>query len=657
MSKIFKKQNLIAVILIAFIGLIIYANSLFNSFIWDDYSLVVNNQLIRSFDYIKRIFKANLYNELRGVRATDFYRPVQNLTYTLDYRFFGLNPFGYHLSNILFHILNALLVYCLIFIMAKRRDLALITGLLFVVHPVHTEAVTYIAGRADLLVALFMLLSMIFFVIYPRYINLKKNIFYILSLFCFILALLSKELAIILPLILLLYDFSFSEAKPGNLVAFLKRYSAFLIVDLIYISLRLTTLHFASSEGVYLTGIYPFYSRLIIFLHAFNIYFRVLFFPLDLHMCRIFVLSLKLLDPVTFFSGLSFLLSVALIIYAYKKSRLIFFGGLWYLILLFPQSGFYPINAFMADHFLYLPSIGFFFILSIILTRYLTRKLLIVLMITLLGFYSTITIIRNYEWRNPGYFYRQVIERSPYCLDAYVNLGVYYRDKGQYEQAEKLFKKAVDYKFKYYLTGRYLADVYAARGKYDEAIAELNKILNLVPGYQEAEVYNNLGYIYQIRKSYKEAADNYKRALEIDPDLAMVRCNLASAYLYLGKTKESFQEFEKVLGIEGILTSHVKPGPSEKELKEVLRQKKEYIAIFTEFASLFSRYNRFDIAEKVFQRTIALAPNNPNVYFNLGVFYYSNGLYDKARSLWQSALRIDPRHLPSQEWLKILKRK
>jgi len=652
MFKLNSKQNIAAILLIVVLGVTIYFNSLFNPFIWDDTHLILKNVLVRNFSNFTKLFQGNIYYIPGEIIEVNYYRPLQSISYMLDYSLYGLKPFGYHLTNMLLHILNAILVYFLLFIITKKRSIAFISGLLFVAHPVHTQAVAYISTRADLLVGTFILLSTIFFVIYANYKRIRRNILYFLSILCFVLALLSKELAIILPLVLILYDFCFRKEIFVNILAFLKRYSAFILVDLIYIISRLTILDFSLGESAYLTGQYSLFARIIIFFHAFNKYLRILFLPLGLHMCRIFTLSLKIFNPITLLFILSFFLCLALLAYSYKKSKIIFFAGAWYLIMLLPQSGLYPIGAFMAEHFLYLPSIGFFLLISLFLKKYLTRKMLIIIMIMLIGSCSILTAIRNYEWRNPELFYKKTIKNSPYCFDAYINLAYYYyKEKGQFGEAEELLKTALRFNYNLHLTRKYLSELYILMGQDDEALIQLNEIVKIAPKLQKVGIYNNIGYLHGKRKSYDEAIKNYKLALEENPSFFNSRWNLANAYIKKGELKKGIKECGKILGIEDAILLQDRQGPSLKELIQVLKQQPNYTSAFTEFGLLFIKYQQFDIAEKIFRRVVELDPNNPEPYFNLGTFYYQIGSKKKAKIQWKRALKVDAHHLPSQEWL------
>lgn len=657
MSKIFNNKNFLIVLLFILIGIIIYFNSLFNPFIWDDFSLICNNNLIRSFSNIATIFRVDLIYKAGISSESNFYRPMQALSYMLDYHFFGLSPFGYHLGNMLLHIINAILVYFLILMTTKQKPYAFIAGILFLVHPVHTEAVTYISGRADLLVSLFMLLSLIIFSIYQNYGRNKSAVLYIISLVCFSFALLSKELAIIFPAVLLLYDFCFKKEAFTNFKSFLKRHLAFILIDLVYIFLRLTLLNFELTHSTYLTGQYSFYSRLIIFFRAFNIYLRILSLPIDLHMGRVFLVSLRLADLINLLSMAFFLLIGILLLRSYKKQRIIFFSGFWFLIFLLPQSGlFYPINAFMAEHFIYLSSIGFFLIISVFLTKYCSPRILAIIMIILVNFYSVTTVIRNFEWRNQEVFYKKNIKESSYSLDSYVNLGIYYEDRGLFKEAIDNFENAIRLRPDAPLTRFYLADVYATANRYDESLKQLEILLNVFPGYREAEIYNNMGFIYQMKKSYSKAISYYQKAIDLKPDFYLPRCNLISIYNEQGLIGKSLKELSEILDIDLTLLFKDRKGPSVKELKSVLKNQK-CLNICSELGMLFGQYKKFDIAEKIFKRTIELDFNNANSYFNLGVLYYQQGQKDKAEQQWRQALKINPRHFPSKEWLSRLQNK
>ena len=147
--------------LIMILGLAVYANSLGGEFLWDDHHLIEDNMTINRWSKVTRVFTTDIASGAGG--KYNFYRPLQIISYMFDYWLWKLNPIGYHLTNILLHILTALCLYWLINLIFKQPMLAFLSSVLFVVHPVHTEAVAYISGRADSLALLFMALCFIFY--------------------------------------------------------------------------------------------------------------------------------------------------------------------------------------------------------------------------------------------------------------------------------------------------------------------------------------------------------------------------------------------------------------------------------------------------------------------------------------------------------------
>ncbi len=387
------KFSWIAVGLIVILGIIVYANSFSNPFIWDDENLIVTNPYIKNIRLIKNLFTKDL---AFGTQFSNFYRPLQSLSFELDYYLWGLNPFGFHLTNLLLHIACALLVYFLFaLIFPHLLSIPLITALLFLVHPIQTEAVTYISGRADPLVSLFILLSIFFYVkhsVVAQFTcarkgigqkagfgsingattsNLSKRVYLSASVLSFILALLSKETALILLLLILLYDVSFSKDRLRFRDKFKFRYSLFLLVALIYILLRMTVLNFLN-RPLFLsnTGLY---FRMLTSAKTFSLYLGLLISPLHLHMERSVPFVSSILDKGVLPSLILLIFLGILIVRSYRFSKVCFFAGVWFFLNLVPVSNIVPLNANMAEHWLYLPSIGFFLLIAFGLER-LARK-------------------------------------------------------------------------------------------------------------------------------------------------------------------------------------------------------------------------------------------------------------------------------------------
>ncbi|MBU1125500.1 MAG: glycosyltransferase family 39 protein, partial [Candidatus Omnitrophica bacterium] len=168
--------------------------------------MIVNNNFIRNWQGVTKILTQDI---VYGVgQRVGFYRPLQLLTYMADYSIWKLNPMGYHLTSVFLHILVGWSLFWLLNILYKNAFISLFTSLFFIVCPVHVEAVSFIAGRADILVTLFILLSFIF---YLMYIDSRKTYFYIIMLIAFVFALLSRENSLVFPLLLLSYYWVFKK--------------------------------------------------------------------------------------------------------------------------------------------------------------------------------------------------------------------------------------------------------------------------------------------------------------------------------------------------------------------------------------------------------------------------------------------------------------
>lgn len=222
-----KHKQLILVTLIILLGLAVYANSLQGQFIWDDGVFVRDNAYIRDWSRLIPVFTGD--SGAGSSVKMNCYRPIQILTYIVDYSLCGLNVAGYHLTNVILHIAVALALYRLVLLIFGSLPLSFFTSMLFVAHPVHTEAVSYISGRADILSALFILLFLIFYIKNTCQLNLKS---YILMLSSCVLAFLSKENALVIAPLLLLYHYIFRRRIRGWL--FLPP----LIISLFYLLLR-----------------------------------------------------------------------------------------------------------------------------------------------------------------------------------------------------------------------------------------------------------------------------------------------------------------------------------------------------------------------------------------------------------------------------------
>ncbi len=545
------KQSLFqSFVLFFFLSLIIYGNTLTADFIWDDHHLVQNNVLIRNGSFIPVIFSKDIG---AGVGTQfGFYRPVQTLTYLIDYSLWTRDPSGYHFTNILLHALVAWAVYLLMMELFGDPLLARLTGILFAVHPIHTEAVAYIAGRADLLAALFVLWSFLFYI---KFFNEHKRIFYLGSCLSYLLALLSRENALILPLLLASWHFvlkkNIDPAVKKNSISPSRFpvpcFVAFILITIFYLVLRLLVL----KEGVASWNPHRplLVQRLPGFFAAVTNYARLLLAPMDQHME--YGQQLFSWNNLHVWGGI--VITIGLIVGVWRaqgKEDLIRFSILWFILTLLPHANiFFPINAYMAEHWLYLPSIGFFVVVAHALielrknhtwqniARWMTAVLVIL--------FSALTIIQNRYWQDEIAFCERTLQYNPGSWKICNALGEAYRQRGRIDDAEKMFRRSLTFNVKNPGTYTDLGVIEGMKKNYPEAIHLFTQSISLDPNY--ATAYYNLAKVYCELKDTQRAIALLTKAIALNPYSCNTHHLLAEAYVLDQKFPLAVQHYEKAL--------------------------------------------------------------------------------------------------------------
>lgn len=594
------------IVLIIVLGLLVYGNILSGDFIWDDESIVRDNECIRSLSNIPLFFTRDIKGNTDD--KTTFYRPLQVVTYTIDYALWKLNARGYHFTNIMLHIFVALALYWLISIIYNNKFLALLTSLLFITHPIHTEAIAYISGRADPMAVLFMLLSFIFYIRQPLFRGISTSFLIILS---YAFALLSKEYSLVLPFLLLLYHYA-SKSKIKT-----KQFSYISAIALLYLLLRSI---FFRPWLYHEAGFPTLFQRIPGFFVAITNYVSLLLLPFDLHMeygAKLFDIT----DPKTIIGMVILFLSLIYAIRKRKSNSLIFFSVMWFFVALLPMSNLYPINAYMAEHWLYLPSIGFFLILAYELSRaYKIKKFknpAIIFITIILFFYSYLTIKQNNYWKDEIKFYKRTLIYEPDSYRVYYNLGLAYYNRGRASEA---------------------------RGSYEMAV-------KINPKYKEA--YNNLGVIYKEMNNEGKAVSLFKKAIEIDPAYIQAYENLYFVYMINGRERET-KELEKKAKDAGIELNYAdiynkialayynagKHDDAVRLLKMAMESNPKYTEAYNNLGIIYAASGEKEYSKALFKKVIEINPNYAKAYNNLAVAYFQDGQYglaikycDKAKKL------------------------
>ncbi len=384
------------------LGILAYRSSLFGDFVLDDLTLVVLNSHIQDLSQAGRLFFENIGAGFSQQASTAFYRPLQILSYAVDHSFWGLNYAGYHLTNIILHILAALGVFQLIRAITRKDALSFFAAAVFTVHPANTEAVSYISGRADPLSALFVVLCLL---CYIKYLDTSGVKYYILFPILYFCALMSRESSLMLPVFILLYHLSFRRKVKRDLA--LKLAFPLAAVTAVYLLMRSAALasmlpHY---HGAALSG------RLAGFFAAFAEYIRIIFLPYGLHMeygRKAFYFN----DPRVIIGALLFAACAYFISKRRKAGGAEFFFAAWFIAGLIPVSNIFPMGAYMAEHWLYLPSVGFYAVMALAVIRFPKAAAIALSAVILLGL-AAATAKQNRYWADPEVFYTRTLEYSP----------------------------------------------------------------------------------------------------------------------------------------------------------------------------------------------------------------------------------------------------
>jgi tetratricopeptide (TPR) repeat protein len=601
-----RDNPIIPAVIIILACAIVYANSLEGAFIWDDVHLVKNNTYVKSWRYLPSVFTKDIAAGAK-VRAYS-YRPLQTVSYMVDRSLWGMDVTGYHVTNLFFHIMTALCVFWLIEVLFRKRALSLITALLFAVHPVHVEAVSYISGRADPMSGVFILLALILYIRSGRSGGITLLLLSAASYLC---AVLTRENSLVVPFIILLYHYAFRVKLDP------KRFVPVLAVTFAYILFRLSALGHLFPHLEYPS---TFAERIPGFFASISSYARLLIVPLGLHMDRGRGMF-DLYDPAVLLGIVILVLSFVYIIRSGRSGGLEFFGLSWFFITLLPQSNLYPINAYMAEHWLYLPSVGFFLLLAAGLMKlYADPKLRaagVIAALSLFVFFSAVTVKQNTYWRDPMSFYGRVLEFSPHSARAHNSLGLRYEEAGDRKEAMNSYKRAIEsdpaFVYPYHNMGRLLSEA----GRKEEAVEWYKKALRIDPTF--AGTHYNLGNTYSDMNRYEEAVASYKEALAIYPDYADALHNMARAYNSMGRTDEAIRYYGMAL----------KVNPTD-------------ASAYNNLGNIYNLSGRYGEAEEAYMKAIELDPAGPDAYNNLGALYSYKGNDKKALAMFKKALGADP---------------
>jgi len=615
---------------IVVLTIFVFSTAVNNDFInWDDEVYVTANNYIKDFSLngITKIFSSYSKDEL----------PMTLFSLAIDYKLWGLTPKPFHVVNIIFHLLNIILVFYLIILITKRKEAAIITALLFAIHPFRVESVTWVAERKDVLFTFFYLSSLISYVYYIQ--RDRKNSFIFISLILSILSLLSKFSAVTLPVILFLIDYYYGRKFTWKII--LEKIPFFIMPVISGI------IHYKSATGIELvseiTQKYSFVDTIFIANYTLSFYIIKFLFPFNLCALHPYPDKVSGLLPIEYYIAPLFIIFVVFVLYKIWKQSLIkrevVFGFLFFLITIALVLQIIPFGGkvVVGERYTYLPYIGLSFIIGQLYcfitdnkfkNSYMLKKYALPILIVITLVFSIITFNRNKVYKDNFTFWSDVIDKYPDFYFGYFSYGNAKKYNKEFEEAliqyDKSIKLNPDFALAYNNRGLTKQDIKDYKG----AVKDFETALKLKPNYDVA--YYNCGLVKSDMQDYKSAIENYSKAIKINPDYLSAWYNRGNAKCMVSDYKGAIFDYTKSIELDGTTANfYCNRGLAEFYLNQNKQAIEDFNKAIIYDPNLDKAYNNrgltkynmndFNGAIEDFTKTIELNPNYISAYKNRGL--------------------------------------
>ncbi len=545
-----------------------------NFVLWDDNYLVFFNPHIKAFTWSNLVYNFTHFDP-------ELYIPLTFLSYQLDYAVAGMSAPFFHFTNLLLHTLNASLVALLLYFLLRRSWVAIFCGLLFLVHPLHTEAVMWVSARKDVLSTSFFLASLL---CYLRYRSDHRSLPYWLSVLAFGVGLLAKVSIVTLPVILLLVDVLQRRAWNWKwLTEKLPHFGLAIIFGIVALM---------GKQGINASS--TLLQKALMGAKSTVFYLEKLFLPFDLTVIYPYTDAVSAFSPDFTVPVLLVLALLGLAIFSLRFGRTVFFGFLFFLITLVPSfinfskgGDFY----FASDRYAYIPSIGILFLLaSFIASRtdeghskrsLQWRQMWAGVLSCVIALFGWLTFAQAKTWENSEALFTQTLRLYPEAIAARLNLSVIYREAG----------------------------------RLDEALAQLREVIKLK---EHTRAYSGMATIYEKMGRRAEAYAAYRKAEQIDPKDPEPHFGLGILYAKDGNMKAALEAYNKTLAID----------PT-------------YVGVYNNLAALYLEQKDYAKAEETYRKSVSIDPYFPDAHFNLGVIAEDLGKTEEAIAAFETTIRLD----------------
>jgi protein O-mannosyl-transferase len=600
----------------------------------------VNNYLIKNLSWngIQAIF-----NDF----SDDIYAPLTYLINAVLYKIGGLNPVMFHFTSLAFHLLNTALVFWFITLLCSRLDIAAITALFFGIHPIQVESIAWASAATNVHCAAFFLGSLI---AYLYYLRKSQKRYLIISLFFFGLSVLSKAVAVVLPVILLLIDYYKGRKITAHIL--LEK------VPFLLLSFGAGVLSFLLKNQSGAVGdfvVLPFTYRIMFASYGFITYLFKLLFPVNLSAFYPYPSNNgEVYIPAHYYAYLLSLIGLGVyIIYRQSFSKRIIFGVGFFIITIFLVLQLLPVGrTIMADRYSYIPSIGIFYMAGEGLMFLWSKKMKlfsIILISAFTVFFSAQTFSRCRVWKNDMTLWNDVIVYNNAVAEAYLHRGVVFVNQKRYSDALSDFNRAIE-------LNKGIADTYNSRGslfiiekRNDEALKDFNKAIELQPIF--AEAYTNRGYLYLNEKRIDEALKDFNKAIELKPDYALTYNNRGNLFVSEKRNDEAIKDFNKAIELNtnfaeayssrGILfVNNKRFSEALNDFNKAIQLKSDYAEAYFNRGTLYFIERRNDEALSDFIKAVELNQNYAEAYTNMGNLFFAEKRFEEAINTYSKAIAL-----------------
>jgi Tfp pilus assembly protein PilF len=604
-STLYNKRIYLPVLFIAVLTFLVYAPALDNNFVnWDDPDYVYENLYIRSLDvqFLTWIFSTfHMQN----------WHPLTWLSHGIDYALWGLNPMGHHLTSIVLHVLNTVIVILLARRLINERYpersisptpleyekssvcAALVAGLLFALHPIHVESVAWVAERKDVLCAFFYLLSLLAYINYASTVQKKTKLNYMLSLFLFILALMSKPMAVTLPFVLLILDiYPFERLTMRYAFSRHRKVLVEKIPFLIFSGAMIAIAVCAQSKEIASFDVPP-WERIAVACKSLVFYLYKLVWPTNLaplypYPSNISFFSFPSIASLFFVAGIT-----ALCIWFWKRQKVFLVVWLSYIVILLPVLGIIKVGQqAAADRYMYLPSIGSFILIGLAVSRLwdhvtsngkrlmLKKVFALAITVVMVSVIAILTFGQIKIWSDSVTLWSRELE--------FYDIPTAHNNRG---------------------------NAYVTLGKYQEALEDYNAALRLDPDF--AKAYVNRGVVWTQTQEYNKALHDFDAALDLGLEDSSIYFNRANAFKALGSYERALEDYTRALLLNP-----------------------DNVDAYNNRGTTYMKLTNIERAIEDFSSALVLDPENDKAYANRGIAFEQQGSYERALEDYQISARL-----------------